>query len=63
MGNQTVREQACQWALTRKQTLGGGGALQVGDVRLVEDGGERSNALDSDGVGSEAASKGQDGKR
>ena len=59
-----VREQACQGALTQKsKRFGGGGALEVGYLRLVEDGGERSNALDSDGVGSEAASKGQDGKR
>ena len=48
-------------ALTRKQTLfGGGGALEVGDLRLVEDGSERSGARGSDVVVSEAASEGQD---
>ena len=47
----------CQWALTRKQTLGGGGALEVDDLRLVEDGSKRSSALSSDVVESETASK------
>ena len=43
-------------ALTRKQTLrGGSGALEVGDLRLVEDGSERSGALVSDEVGFETA--------
>jgi hypothetical protein len=36
-----VREQACQWALTQKQTLWGGSAPQIGDLRLLEAGGER----------------------
>ena len=57
----TVR--ACQWALTQKQTLRGGGALEVGDLRLIEDGSKRSDALVSDAVASETVSKGQDGKR
>ena len=51
----------CQWALTQNQTLWGGGALEVGDLRLVEDGSERSDALASDVVASETASEGQDG--
>eukprot|EP00964_Phaeocystis_antarctica_P012340 scaffold6811_cov55-Phaeocystis_antarctica.AAC.6 len=41
----------------------GGGALEVGDLRLVEDGCERGGALDSDVVASETASEEQDGKR
>ena len=49
--------------LTRKRTLWGGGALEVGDLCLLEDGSERSGALGSDSVGSETASKGQDGRR
>eukprot|EP00964_Phaeocystis_antarctica_P068633 scaffold41591_cov42-Phaeocystis_antarctica.AAC.1 len=59
----TVREQVCQRALTQKQTLRGGGALQIGDLRLVENGSQRSGALGSDGIGSETASEGQDEKR
>eukprot|EP00964_Phaeocystis_antarctica_P004601 scaffold2480_cov65-Phaeocystis_antarctica.AAC.4 len=58
-----VRGQACQRALTQKQTLGGGGALEVGDIRLLEDGSERSDALVSDAVVCDTASEGQDGKR
>ena len=53
----------CQWALTQKQTLRGGGALEVGDLRLIEDGSKRSGALGSDGVDSETVSEGKDGKR
>ena len=41
----------------------GSGALEVGDLRLVEDGSERSDALVSDAVVSETASEGQDWKR
>ena len=41
----------------------GGGALQVGDLCLVEDGSKRSNALVSDAIASETASEGWDGKR
>ena len=48
----------CQRALTRKRTLWGGGVLEVGDLRLLEDGGERSGALGSDVVASETASEG-----
>ena len=36
----------------------GGGALELGDLRLLENGGEHSDALFSDGVASETASKG-----
>ena len=43
-----AREQACQRALTEKRTLSGGGALEVGDHRLLEDGCERGGALVSD---------------
>ena len=47
---------------TRKRTLkGGGGALEVGDHRLLEDSGERGGALDSDEVAPETASDGWDG--
>ena len=47
--------EACQWALTRKRTLGGG-ALEIGDLRLVEDGSERGGALGSDAIKLETAS-------
>ena len=40
----------CQWALTQKRTLSGGGALERGDLRLLEDGSERGGALGSDAV-------------
>ena len=46
-----------------KQTLRGGGALEVGDICLVENGSQRSGALGSDGVDSETVSEGQDGKQ
>ena len=49
----------CQRALTQKQTLWGGGALEVGDLRFVEDGSQRSGTLGSDVVASETASEGQ----
>ena len=38
----------------------GSGALEVGDLRLVEDGSERSDALVFHAVGSKTANKGQD---
>ena len=43
----------------------GDGALQIGDMRLLEDGGERSGALSSDEIASETASEEQsrDGER
>ena len=45
----------------KKATFWGGGALEVGDLRLLEDGSERSDALVSDAVVSETTSEGQDG--
>ena len=48
---------------TQKQTLRGGGALEVGDLRLIEDGSKRSGALGSDAVACETASEGKDGKQ
>ena len=51
----------CQRAFTQKQTLWGGGAPQVGDLRLLEDGGEREGTLVSDQVASETASEGWGG--
>ena len=50
-----------KWALTRKRTLWGSGALEVIDLRLLEDGGERSGALGSDFIVPESASEGQGG--
>ena len=44
-----------------KANFGGGGALQVGDLRLLEDGGERGGALLSDLIPSKAASEGRNG--
>jgi len=40
----------CQRALTRNRIVWGGGALEVGDHRLLEDGSERRGALVSDAV-------------
>ena len=42
----------------KANTVGRGGALQVGDLRLLEDGGERGGAVVSDRVASETASEG-----
>ena len=53
-----VGEQVCQQALTQKRILWGGGALEVGDLCLLEDSSERSDALVSDVAASETASKG-----
>ena len=44
--------------LTRKRTLWGGGALEVGDLCLLEDGSERSDAHLSETVDCETASEG-----
>ena len=44
--------------MTEMQTLGGGGALEVDDFRLLEDGSERGGALDSDVVVPETARDG-----
>ena len=43
--------------MTQKQTLWGGSAPQVGDLRLLEDGGERGGALGPDVVTFETASE------
>ena len=51
----------CQWALTEKRTLRGGGALPVLDLRLFEDGSERGGALVSDAVVPNTASEGWHG--
>ena len=40
----------------------GGGAPQVGDLRLLKDGGERRGAFVSDEVSFETVSEGQGGK-
>ena len=53
-----VRNQVCQGALTQKQTLWGGGALELLDLRLLEDGGELRGALGSDLVEAETATAG-----
>ena len=42
----------------QKRTRSGGGALQGGDLRLLEDGGERGGTLVSDVVGRETAATG-----
>ena len=47
--------------MTRNQTLSGGGALELGDHRLLEDGSERGGALVSDVVAFETASEGWGG--
>ena len=47
--------------LTGNQILRGGGALEVGDLRLVEDSSERGGTSVSDVVLPETASEGQDG--
>jgi hypothetical protein len=44
-----------------KANTRGGGALEVGDLRLLEDGRERGGALLSDVVVRDTASEGQDG--
>ena len=49
--------------VTQKQTLRGGGALEVGDLRLIEDGSKRSGALGSDGADTETVREGKDGTR
>ena len=51
--------------MTQKQTRWGGGAPQLGDLRFLEDGGERRGALVSDAVPLQTASEGwgRDGER
>ena len=52
----TVREyKRVNGALTRKRTLGIGGALEVGDTCLLEDGSECGGTLVSDAVAVETA--------
>jgi hypothetical protein len=51
----------CQRALTQKQTRWGGGAPQLGDLRFLEDGGERRGALVSDLVAPQTVSEEQSG--
>ena len=58
LGGGSERAGACQWALTERRTLSGGGALEVGDHRLLEDGCERGGALDSDLVVPDTAKHG-----
>ena len=48
-------------ALTEKRTLRGGGALELLDLRLFKDGGERGGTLGSDAVFRDTASGGQNG--
>ena len=55
------RVQACQRALTQKQIQSGGGAPQVGDLRLLEDGGEREGALSPDVVSLETTDERRSG--
>ena len=45
----------CQWALTQKRTPRGGGALEMGDLRLLENSSERGGALGPDVVPVETA--------
>ena len=62
-GGASERAGACQWALTSasSMTCWGSGIPEVGDLRLLEDGSECSDALVSNVVLSETASEGQDG--
>ena len=60
-GTGMVREKACQWALTRNGYSRGGGALEFGDLRLLEHGSERGGALGSDLVPTETANEGRSG--
>ena len=48
---------------TKRKHFEGCGALEVGDLCLIEDGSERNGALVSDVVVCETASEEQDGKR
>ena len=52
---------ARQQAADKRAILWGGGALEVGDLRLLEDGSERGGALGSDVVARNTANEGQDG--
>ena len=46
----------------RSKGFGAGGALEVSDVRLAEDGGERSDALGTDVIAFETASMRERGR-
>ena len=50
---------------TKANTMWGGGALELLDLRLLEDGGERGGALVSDFVSKEPVNerRGEDGER
>ena len=56
-----VSDHERQRALTQKQTLWGGGALEHGDLGLLEHGSERRGALVSDAVVAETAKERQSG--
>ena len=60
MGEEAAAEK-CHWALTGNQILGGGGAHEFGELRLVEDGTERGGTSVFDAVSPETASEVQDG--
>ena len=60
-----LRQAATSWGvavvfltLTQTQTLWGGGALEIGDLCLLEDGSERGGSLDSDLIVSETVRDG-----
>ena len=53
-----VRDQACQWGADTKANTRGGGALELGDSRLFEDGSERGGAIVSDLVDADTAQHG-----
>ena len=56
-----VRDQACQWGADTKANTRGGGALELGDSCLFEDGSQRGGALGPDIVAIEAAKHGEVG--
>ena len=62
-GGASERAGACQWALTSasSMTCWGSGIPEVGDLRLLEDGSQRSDALVSDAVAPETARDGGGG--
>ena len=60
-GREEVFANVSAGADTKANASGGGGALEVGDLRLVEDGSKRGGTVVSDVVVPETASEGQDG--
>ena len=56
-----VRSVAVSMGVDKKSERLGGRALQIGDLRLLEDGGERGGALHSDPIASKTASEGRNG--